>query len=131
MYFIVKSVAFNTFLAALHMFRNRKQCFIFQFEKTIKDTCTLIQKISKSDKDMTSMIPILLQEPEDQDGYDNEIDSFFTPKLDSKRWRCKKLERKKYNISEEEKKKKAAIECLTAISDEVSSLCSRRNKVRI
>ena len=124
---IVKSVAFNTFLAALHMFRNRKPCSIFPFEKTI----SMIHKISKSDKDMTCMILKLLQEPEDQDGYDNEIDSFFTPKLDSKRWRCKKVERKKYNISEEEKKKKAAIECLTAISDEVSSLCSRRNKVPI
>lgn len=84
------------------------------------------------------IISLLQQEPEDQDGYDNEIDSFFTPKLDSKRWRCKKLERKKYNISEEEKKKKAAIECLTAISEEkcgieqlVEELCSRLKETEL
>ena len=65
----------------------------------------------------------VFQEPEDLDSYDNEIDSFFTPKLDSKRWRAKKVEKKKHNISEEEKKKKAAIECLTAVSDEVSLYC--------
>ena len=77
------------------------------------------------------MNSILFQEPEDQDGYDNEIDSFFTPKLDSKRWRCKKLEKKKkYSISEEEKKKKAAIECLTAVSEEVSNLLGKRLDMR-
>ena len=53
------------------------------------------------------------------DGYDNEIDLFFTTKLDTKRWKAKKVEKRKPVFSEEEKKKKAAIECLTAVSDEV------------
>lgn len=57
------------------------------------------------------------------DGYDNEIDFFSTTKLDSKRWKTKKVEKKKAAISEEEMKKKAAIDCLTAVSEEVSTIC--------
>lgn len=61
------------------------------------------------------IISLLQQDPEDLDGYDNEIDLFFTTKLDTKRWKAKKVEKRKPVFSEEEKKKKAAIECLTAV----------------
>lgn len=78
------------------------------------------------------IISLLQQDPEDLDGYDNEIDLFFTTKLDTKRWKAKKVEKRKPVFSEEEKKKKAAIECLTAVSDEkcgieklVEELCIR------
>lgn len=78
------------------------------------------------------IISLLQQDPEDLDGYDNEIDFFSTTKLDSKRWKTKKVEKKKAAISEEEMKKKAAIDCLTAVSEEkcgieklVEELCSR------
>lgn len=78
------------------------------------------------------IISLLQQDPEDLDGYDNELDLFFTTKLDIKRWKEKKVEKKKNVVSEEEQKKKAAIECLTAVSDEkcgieklVEELCIR------
>ena len=65
-----------------------------------------------------------MQDPEDLDGNGNEIDMFFATKADSKRLKAKRIEKKKYAISEEEKKKKAAIDCLTAVSDEVSNFFS-------
>lgn len=78
------------------------------------------------------IISLLQQESENLDGYDSELDMFFTTKHEIKRWKEKKVEKKKTVISEEEKKKKAAIECLTAVSDEkcgieklVEELCIR------
>ncbi|KAL3864068.1 hypothetical protein ACJMK2_005774 [Sinanodonta woodiana] len=79
------------------------------------------------------VINLLQQDSAEIDLENSEADvHFFEKKVDLKQPRSKKSEKKRVSISEEDKKKQAAVQCLVSVADETSGienlvdeLCSR------